>query len=132
MKEANMKRNFVVSLFGGLVGSAMVLMLLSAAGVVGARAIQSQPDAARTQEISAATPLTSTFTYQGQLKNNGSPVTNPACQMAFRLYDDPASSTNLIGNPITTTVPVANGLFTVGLNFGSSVFTGDGRWLDIQ
>ncbi|HEY4721015.1 MAG TPA: tail fiber domain-containing protein, partial [Anaerolineae bacterium] len=72
------------------------------------------------------------FTYQGQLKNNGSPVTNPACQMAFRLYDDPASSTNLIGNPITTTVPVANGLFTVGLNFGSSVFTGDGRWLDIQ
>jgi hypothetical protein len=127
-----MKRNFVVGLFGGLIGSAMLLILLSAAGVVGARAIQSQPEAARTQEVSAATPLTSTFTYQGQLKNNGSPVNNPACQMAFRLYDDPSSSTNLIGIPFTTTVPVTNGLFTVGLNFGNSAFNGDGRWLDIQ
>ena len=126
-----MKRNFIFGLFGGLIGSALLLMLLSAAGVVGARAIQSQPDAARVQDVSAATPLTSTFTYQGQLKNGGNAV-NGSCQMAFRLYDDPTASTNLIGSPITTTVPVTNGLFTVGLNFGSSVFNGDGRWLDIQ
>jgi trimeric autotransporter adhesin len=53
--------------------------------------------------------------------------------MAFRLYDALSSGT-LIGSPITTSVPVANGLFTVGLDFGSNgnVFDGNGRWLDIQ
>ena len=126
-----MKRNFIFGLFGGLIGSALLLMLLSAAGVVGARAIQSQPDAARVQDVSAATPLTSTFTYQGQLKNGGNAV-NGSCQMAFRLYDDPTASTNLIGSPFTTTVPITNGLFSVGLNFGSNVFDSNGRWLDIQ
>ena len=61
-----MKRNFFVGLFGGLIGSALLLMLLSAAGVVGARAIQSQPDAARTQDVSAAfETITSTQQPQG-------------------------------------------------------------------
>jgi hypothetical protein len=34
-------------------------------------------------------PLTSTFTYQGQLKNGGNAM-NGSCQMAFRLYNDPS------------------------------------------
>jgi hypothetical protein len=70
------------------------------------------------------------FTYQGQLKNAGNAV-NGTCAMAFRLYDDPSGS-GLIGSPITTTVPVTDGLFTAGLNFGSNAFDGNGRWLDIQ
>jgi hypothetical protein len=81
--------------------------------------------------VSATTPLTSTFTYQGQLKNDGAAV-NGSCDMAFRLYDDPSAPINLIGNPITSTVPVTNGLFTIGLNFGANAFDGKGRWLDIQ
>jgi trimeric autotransporter adhesin len=127
-----MKRNFVVGMFGGLIGSAMLLLVLSAAGIVGARSADvTRSDVSRANEVSAATPLTSTFTYQGQLKNGGTAV-NGSCQMAFRLYDDPSASTNLIGSPITTTVPMTNGLFTVGLNFGSNAFNGNGRWLDIQ
>jgi hypothetical protein len=129
-----MKRNVIVSVLSGFLGSAMLLILLSAAGIVGARGADvARSDVSRANEVSAATPLTSTFTYQGQLKQSGSPVTNPTCQMAFRLYDDPSAG-NLIGSPITTTMPVTNGLFTVGLNFGSngSLFDGSGRWLDIQ
>jgi hypothetical protein len=34
-----MKRNFVVGMFGGLIGSAMLLILLSAGGVVAARGV---------------------------------------------------------------------------------------------
>ena len=79
-----MKRNFVAGLLGGLIGAAMLLLLLSATGVVGARAIQSQPAVARPQEVSAATALTSTFTYQGQLKNGGN-VVNGSCQMGASL-----------------------------------------------
>ncbi len=128
-----MNRNIIVSVLSGFCGSALLLILLSAAGIVGARTADvGRSDVARTNEVSAATPLTSTFMYQGQLKN-GSNAVNGSCQMAFRLYDDPLAG-NLIGNPITPTVPVTNGLFTVGLNFGNNgnVFDGNGRWLDIQ
>lgn len=75
-------------------------------------------------------PLGSGFTYQGQLKQNGAPV-NATCDMAFRLYDA-ATSGAQVGSPITTTVPVTNGLFTVALDFGVSAFTGEARWLDVQ
>ena len=126
-----MKRNFVVGLFGGLIGSAMLLMLLSATGVVGARGQERSSLLAPDPSVLASTPLTSTFTYQGQLKQ-GNAAVNGLCQMAFRLYDDPTADTNLIGNPFTTTVPVTNGLFAVGLNFGGSAFNSEGRWLDIR
>jgi IstB-like ATP binding protein len=130
IQEATMKRNFAIGVLGGLVGFVLVLIILSTAGIVGARGADvARSDVARANAVSAATPLTSTFTYQGQLKNGGSAVTG-SCQMAFRLYDDPLSG-DLIGSPITSTVPVTNGLFTVGLNFGGKAFNGNGRWLDI-
>jgi hypothetical protein len=125
-----MKRNFVISLFGSFIGFGMLLIVLSATGIVGARDTDASRDDARPNVVSAATPLTSTFTYNGQLKNNGA-VVNGSCQMAFRLYDDPSTG-NLIGSPITPTVPVTNGLFTVGLNFGNNAFDGKGRWLDMR
>jgi hypothetical protein len=74
--------------------------------------------------------LGTAFTYQGQLKQNGAPITDN-CSMAFRLYNQ-ASSGSVIGNPITTTVPITNGLFTVQLDFGASAFAGEARWLSIK
>ena len=44
---------------------------------------------------------------------------------------DPSGS-GLIGSPITATVPVTHGVFTVALNFGSNAFDGNARWLDIN
>ena len=69
------------------------------------------------------------FTYQGQLKN-GSSAINGNCDLAFRLYDA-ATSGNLVGSPLTQTVPITNGLFTRQLDFGASAFNGNARWLDL-
>jgi hypothetical protein len=79
--------------------------------------------------VAAANPVTTSFTYQGQLKDSGGPV-NGDCQMVFRLYDDAASG-DQVGPAVTETVSIADGLFTVGLEFGE-VFTGTARWLSIQ
>ena len=42
-----------------------------------------------------------------------------------------ASGGTRIGNPITNRPPLANGFFSVNLDFGVGVFTGPARWLDI-
>ena len=78
----------------------------------------------------ASAPLSSAFTYQGRLERGGSPV-NGTCSMAFKLMDNPAGTANQIGNTLNKSVSVANGLFTVELDFGEYTFTGDGRFLDI-
>ena len=62
------------------------------------------------------------FTYQGQLKAGSELVTNN-CEMAFRLYDQAVSGSQ-IGSAITTTVPITDGLFSARLDFGSSSFSG--------
>jgi len=75
------------------------------------------------------TMLGTTFTYQGQLQKDDTLV-DATCTMAFALYDDGAAG-NLVGTPITTSVTVAGGLFTVALDFGGSVFFGEARWLEV-
>jgi hypothetical protein len=77
----------------------------------------------------AAAPLGHAFTYQGQLIRGTTPVSE-TCQMAFRLYD--AGDDGLqVGDTITTSVAVVDGLFTVPLDFGAGAFPGQARWLDI-
>ncbi len=80
-------------------------------------------------QVSTAVAQGTAFTYQGRLNDGGSPATG--------LYDfrcaiyDAAVNGNAVGNVLTNTAtPVANGLFTVTLDFGS-VFTGNARWLDL-
>lgn len=72
----------------------------------------------------------SAFTYQGQLQNNGTPA-NGAYNLTFSLF-----GTNIGGNTIAapftnSSVNVTNGLFTVLIDFGPSVFTGQSDWLEI-
>jgi len=69
------------------------------------------------------------FTYQGFLRQNGTPA-DGNFNLTFRLYDS-ATGGSLLGTVSLTNVPVANGLFTVELNFGA-VWTGADRWLEIQ
>ncbi len=71
----------------------------------------------------------SAFTYQGELKKDGSPV-NATCAMTFTLYAE-ATSGNPVGSPVNADVAVADGLFTVVLDFGADIFTGDARWLEV-
>ncbi|HEV2327746.1 MAG TPA: hypothetical protein VGY56_03035 [Verrucomicrobiae bacterium] len=69
------------------------------------------------------------FTYQGHLLNNGVDA-NGTNGMIFTLYSAATGGT-VIGIPGTNSVPVSNGLFTVGLDFGAGAFNGSACWLDI-
>ena len=70
------------------------------------------------------------FTYQGQLLS-GAGLANGSYDLRFTVYDAIAGG-NLIAGPETNSATGAsNGLFTVALDFGSGVFTGPARWLEI-
>jgi hypothetical protein len=129
-----MKRMIVASTLSGFFGAALLLILLSAAGIVGARTADARSDAGHISEVSAATPLTSTFSYQGQLINSGSPVSN-TCDFQFGLYDALTLGNRIGLTQTVSSVGVSRGLFTVLLNksneFGATAFNGEARWLQI-
>jgi hypothetical protein len=80
--------------------------------------------------VAHAAPVSTAFTYQGQLKKNGGPYIGTA-DLTFRLYDD-STGTTQVGSTLTTNgVNVDMGLFTVDLNFGP-VFTGTALWMAIS
>jgi hypothetical protein len=78
----------------------------------------------------AATPLGTTFTYQGRLTQSGNPV-NGSADFQMSLWDGPGVGSVQVGNTLARTAAVAGGTFTVDLNFGVGVFNGDERWLEI-
>lgn len=71
------------------------------------------------------------FTYQGFLRDNGAPA-NGIYDFRFALYDD-ATGGNQIGSVVfVEDVTVADGLFTVEVDFGTAPFnTGARRWIEI-
>ena len=70
------------------------------------------------------------FTYQGRLNSGTNPATG-IFDLRFTVYDA-VSGGNVAGSALTNAAtPVTNGLFTVMLDFGSGVFNGNARWLDI-
>ena len=77
----------------------------------------------------AAAQGTTAFTYQGQLHDTGTNA-NGTYTMVFGLYDAAAGGTQ-IGSSLSNATTLANGLFTVNLDFGTAAFNGKARWLDI-
>jgi Chaperone of endosialidase len=76
-----------------------------------------------------ATPLETAFAYQGYLTDGGQPA-NGNYDFKFDLYDVDTGGTSL-GTVTLDSVVVANGYFTVALEFGTGVFNGEARWLAI-
>ena len=115
---------------------AAVMLLLTAGW---ARDVQAQEPQTSAPQAGPG-PLGTGFTYQGELKNSGSPVTG-LCDFNFSLWDSsgsgiPPTGGTLIGAAdVQTNVPVTNGLFTVTLNAGGQftvqAFQGDLRYLQI-
>ncbi len=114
LEKAMQKRNFSLASWSR-VSSLMIcyLMVLS------------------TLTAEAQTPLGTSFTYQGQLEQAGSPATGEF-DFEFNLYDDsdPVSAT-LIGSDFESSVNVVGGLFVTQLDFGD-VFLGAALWLEIR
>jgi hypothetical protein len=114
-----------------LVGALILATLLvSSIALAQDGGLQSPSSSARALTTAALAPLGTSFTYQGRLDQNGSPV-NDACDMSFRLYDAASMGTE-IGSDFHAGVPITNGLFTVNLDFGAGAFNGDRRWLEIK
>lgn len=101
---------------------ALILALAAIAG--GALAQGVGPD-------SAQAVMGTAITYQGQLKNVSGPV-NGNCDFQFSLWDSLSNTIGQIGSTLTRpNVALADGRFTVQLDFGANAFTGDARWLQI-
>jgi len=78
-----------------------------------------------------AAPMGTAFTYQGRLIDANEPA-NGIYEFQFKLYDLPEDGNQLDGTPAFRGVEVIDGYFTVQLDFGSDVFNGDARWLEIS
>lgn len=77
----------------------------------------------------SAAPLTTTFTYQGVLENNGAPA-NGVYDLRFQLTD--ASTLGILLQTIEfNDVPVSDGIFTVQLTFDTAHFAGEQRWVAV-
>ncbi len=71
------------------------------------------------------------FTYQGRL-NDGAIPASGTYDLTFALFSGSSGAGGQVGGTLThSPVNVSNGLFTVTLDFGPSVFTGPARWLEI-
>jgi hypothetical protein len=79
--------------------------------------------------VLAQAPLGTSFTYQGRLADGASPANGPF-DFELRLFGAAVGGTE--AGPVVSRddVPVTEGLFTLGLDFGAA-FTGQARWLEI-
>ena len=74
---------------------------------------------------------TAAFTYQGRLSESGA-VADGLYDLQFRLFDAPAGGTQQGPTLTLDDVPVTAGIFTVTLNFGSVIFSGADRFMEIE
>jgi len=104
---------------------ALGLLLALAVGLTHAQGAEPQG------ELSPqADPVGTAFTYQGYLTDGGSPA-NGDYDFEFELYDDPDTGTQ-VGDIVTVDGKiVTDSLFTVELDFGSGIFTGEALYLEI-
>jgi|GEM_PF-1719183 len=83
-----------------------------------------RPLAALVASIAVSTPaLAQPVTYQGSLGVEGAPA-NGDYDMTFRLYDDPIAGEQIGADAALLAVPVADGLFSVQLDFGPGAWAG--------
>jgi len=77
-----------------------------------------------------AQPLTTAFTYQGELQTAGLPATGQH-DLRFRLFDAAAGGVQIGAIICSDNVTLSGGRFTVSLDFGAA-FTGQQRFLEIE
>jgi len=78
-----------------------------------------------------ADPIGTAFTYQGELKA-GASVATGLYDFQVCLFESEATLVPLACAPDFDSTPVENGRFTIQLDFGAAVFTGEKRFLEIR
>ncbi len=107
----------------------IILLFVLTLGLGGiARAQEPAPTGAA--PAGGAAPIGNAFTYQGQLKDAGGPVTG-ACDFQFGLWDALDDGSQVGSTVNQTGVVVNDGLFTVTLDFGAFASYDEARWLEI-
>ncbi len=71
------------------------------------------------------------FTYQGELKDEGVGVNSSVARFNFRLWDAETAGHQLGSDWVVRPVEIADGIFTVLVDFGEEAFNGQVRWLEI-
>ncbi|RME44904.1 MAG: hypothetical protein D6791_12080 [Chloroflexi bacterium] len=104
----------------------VVALLLLLSGVAGASVRGPAP----LHTSQANTSLGTAFTYQGRLTSGGAPA-NGSYDFEFRLYDAETRGRQMGNTVAIDNVVVTDGLFSVVLDFGAAVFTGEARYLEI-
>jgi len=70
------------------------------------------------------------FTYQGRL-TDGTNAASGNYDLRFSIFDVPAGGSSIAGPITNANVSISGGLFTATLDFGTGVFDGSPRWLQI-
>jgi hypothetical protein len=100
------------------------MMVIALFVLVGSSSVSAAPEP-------AAAAVGTAFTYQGRLLDNGAPANGPY-DFQFRVYDALSSGAQ-VGSTIShNDITVANGLFTVALDFGANAFSGNPLYLQIE
>ena len=77
------------------------------------------------------TPVDQTFTYQGQLRNAGQLVNGPV-DLKISMWDADTAGVQIGSSNTFNAVPMTDGRFALGLNFGASAFDGSNRWIQVE
>ncbi len=80
--------------------------------------------------VDAASLVSSSFTYQGLLKNGGAAVNNQ-CDFIWNLFAGASGGTSL-ATDTESNVQLTNGLFTVVIDVPANVIDGNARYAEIQ
>lgn len=117
-----MRRNrFIATVAAGLA----IIALIPVATALGDDSSEPQG-----RTVEAVTALGTSFTYQGRLLDAGSPA-NGTYDLRFILYDAESAGAAVGATQTKDDVAVANGLFSVDLDFGAPAWNGDARWVEI-
>ena len=100
----------------------VLLLALTVTGMVGASA--SGP-------LAPAAPVSTAFTYQGSLSDNGSPA-NGSYDFFFSPFDAASGGVQVADTQIKDDVAIVDGYFAVTLDFGTGLLEGDARWLEVD
>ncbi|MDX2132214.1 MAG: tail fiber domain-containing protein [Planctomycetota bacterium] len=82
-----------------------------------------------------STPIRTGFTYQGLLRDASGTPLNSTVDMRFSLWSHPSTpiEANRIGSVLqVSALPVVNGDVQVSLDFGTNIYSGAAKWLQVE